>query len=113
MRVAEICPDCATYINATCIIYDGPYLSNLDVSPLDSLDSILEDINSSIPALSGSGSPTTVPSFYGQLYIDTSVPRLYVGMGTTTPNWGLVGVIITTTTTTSTSSTTTTTTTTP
>lgn len=41
MRIAEICPDCATYINASCILYDGPYLPNLDISPLDSLEDIL------------------------------------------------------------------------
>lgn len=41
MRTAEICPNCATYINASCILYDGVYLSNIDVSPLDSLESIL------------------------------------------------------------------------
>lgn len=55
MRVAEICPDCATYINADCIIYNGPYLSNLDVSPLDSL----EDILIKIDALFGTTTTTT------------------------------------------------------
>lgn len=45
MRVAEICPDCAVYINADCIIYNGPYLPNLDIEPLDSLQDILEKID--------------------------------------------------------------------
>ena len=37
MRTAAICPTCATYENALCIIYNGPYLSNIDVAPLDAL----------------------------------------------------------------------------
>lgn len=112
MRVAEICPTCATYINATCIIYNGAYLTNIDVSPLDSLDDILGKINDAYPPLSGSGNPTEVPLYVGQYYVDTTGGNLWVGMGTTSANWGLVGSISTTTTT-STSSTTTTTTTTP
>ena len=113
MRVAEICPNCATYINASCIIYNGDYLTNLDVSPLDSLDDILAAIDEAIPPLSGSGVPTSIPIYIGQLYLDISTPYLYIGLGTNSPNWGLVGLISTTTTTTSSSTTTTTTTTSP
>lgn len=102
MRIAEICPDCATYINATCIIYNGDYLSSIDVAPLTSLDEILGDINTTFIALSGSGSPSTIPAFIGQLYIDTSVAHLYIGMGTSSVNWGLLAIISTTTTTTTT-----------
>ena len=112
MRVAEICPTCATYINATCIIYDGAYLSTLDVAPLTSLDEILGNINDTFTVPSGSGVPTDIPLYYGQLYLN-SAGELYIGLSTSIPNWGLIGTIITTTTTTSTSSTTTTTTTTP
>jgi len=112
MRVAEICPNCATYINAACIIYNGDYLKAINASPLDSLDIILESINDSFGAIPGSGVPTNIPSFYGQFYIDSGT-SLYIGLSDTIPNWGFVGTIVTTTTTTSTSSTTTTTTTTP
>jgi hypothetical protein len=45
MRTAAICPTCATYTNAVCVIYDGPYLSNLDINPLTSLDEALQQIN--------------------------------------------------------------------
>jgi len=100
MRVAELCPNCATYINATCIIYNGEYLSSIEVPPLMSLDEILGNINETFTALTGTGAPTTIPLFVGQLYIDTSVAHLYIGMGTTTVNWGLLSVISTTTTTT-------------
>lgn len=45
MRTAAICPTCATYTNAVCVIYDGPYLSNLAISPMSSLDDALQQIN--------------------------------------------------------------------
>lgn len=45
MRTAEICPICAVYENALCIIYDGEYLDALDVSPGDNLADILVKIN--------------------------------------------------------------------
>lgn len=112
MRIAEICPNCATYINAECIIYAGPYLSSIDSSPLDSLDMILEDINNSFPSLQGVGTPSQIPAFVGQYYLNTSIPQLWIALSDTVPNWGLLATISTTTTT-STSSTTTTTTTVP
>lgn len=46
MRTAAICPTCATYTNAVCVIYDGPYLSNLGINPMSSLDDALQQINS-------------------------------------------------------------------
>ena len=112
MRVAEICDTCATYINAVCIIYNGDYLSNIDVSPLDSLDMILEDINDAFQAPVGSGAPTTIPDFVGQLHYDFTNSVLYIGLSNTLPNWGNLGSVVTTTTTTSTSTSSTTTTTT-
>lgn len=102
MRVAEICPNCATYINASCIIYDGDYLSTLDVAPLTSLDEILSSINDTFTAASGSGEPSTIPSFIGQLYLDTDVAQLWIGMGVDSVNWGLLAIISTTTTSTTT-----------
>jgi len=48
MRTAAICPTCATYTNAVCILYDGPFLSNIGVSPMDSLQSALGSIDSAI-----------------------------------------------------------------
>lgn len=52
MRTAEICPTCATYTNATCVIYDGDYLSCTGISPMDNLQSILELIDGTICTLS-------------------------------------------------------------
>jgi hypothetical protein len=47
MRIATICPTCATFINSVCVIYDGEYLANIDVAPGDTLDEILAKINGS------------------------------------------------------------------
>jgi len=51
MRTAAICPTCATYTNAVCVIYDGPYLSTLDIAPLTNLDTIIQTIDEVIGAL--------------------------------------------------------------
>jgi hypothetical protein len=51
MRTAQICPTCATYINAVCVIYDGPYLANLDVAPLTNLSEIIQQINEVVSTL--------------------------------------------------------------
>lgn len=47
MRIATICPTCATLINSVCVIYDGEYLANIDVAPGDTLEDILAKINGS------------------------------------------------------------------
>jgi len=110
MRVAQICDTCATYINASCIIYNGDYLTATESTPLDSLDIIIEKINNTFPAIS-SANLSPVPKFLGQFLINSSNNALYVGLSTTVPNWGLLGAISTTTTTTTAPPTTTTTTT--
>ena len=52
MRTAEICPTCATYTNAVCVLYDGPaVLTNINVDPLDSLDTALVNINTAVGAI--------------------------------------------------------------
>jgi hypothetical protein len=48
MRTAAICPTCATYENAVCVIYNGPTLSNINVPPLTDLQTALVSINTSI-----------------------------------------------------------------
>lgn len=102
MRIAELCPNCATYIDATCIIYNGDNLSTIDAAPLTSLDEILSNINDTFTASSGTGLPTSNPKFVGQLYIDTLNLDLYIGLDIDSSNWGLIGEISTTTTTTTT-----------
>ncbi len=58
MRTAAICPTCATYENAKCILYNGSYLTNIKVNTLDSLETVLGKINTNLVPLSG----TTAPS---------------------------------------------------
>jgi hypothetical protein len=49
MRTAAICPTCATYFNAVCVLYDGPTtLTNIPASPNDDLDTILVALNTTI-----------------------------------------------------------------
>lgn len=45
MRTAAICPTCATYENALCIIYNGSYLSNIDLAPLDNVQLAFSKVN--------------------------------------------------------------------
>jgi len=77
MRTAEICPTCAVYQNAECIIYNGPYLTNIVVNPLDDLQSILGNINSNLVPLTGAGAPTSPATYVGQLYVDNNTSAVY------------------------------------
>jgi hypothetical protein len=52
MRTAAICPTCATYTNAVCVIYDGDYLPDIDASPMDSLELILVNIDDAVGSIS-------------------------------------------------------------
>lgn len=54
MRTSQICPTCTTYINSLCVVYNGVYLSNINVSPLNPLDTILANINISVGAVNTS-----------------------------------------------------------
>lgn len=95
MRTAAICPTCATYENAICVLYDGPYLPCTGISPLDSIAEALAKIDAAICALGGTTTTSTTT---------TAGP-------TTTTTTTIAGPTTTTTSTSSTSSTTTTTTT--
>lgn len=92
MRTAAICPTCATYENALCIIYNGPYLSNLDVAPLEDLQSVLAKINTNLVPLSGTTPPLTSATYLGQLYVNTVTSILYFAksVGTGATDWNLV-----------------------
>jgi len=110
MRTADIFPFCATYIASSCVIYDGENLSNLQVENLDPLNSVLESIDEAFATITGVGVPTSIPAFFGQLYINGLNADIWIGMGTDSPNWGLLGDVLTTTTTTTVTPTTTSTT---
>jgi hypothetical protein len=93
MRTAAICPTCATYENALCILYDGAYLPNLDIEPLDSLEVALGKVNTSIAATSGANAPTAAAIYLGQFYLRTGGSKnLYYSKttGTGAADWGIV-----------------------
>lgn len=82
MRTAAICPTCATYINALCVIYDGPGLTNINVAPLDNLDDILQSINDNLVPVHGSGAPTNGAVYEGQIYLDDVTGEVYIATTT-------------------------------
>jgi len=84
MRIAEICPTCATYQDATCILYNGVYLSNIVANPGDALDVVLGNINNNLVPLTGtgvpdvlSGSPQSPAPYVGKLYVDNITSLVY------------------------------------
>ena len=88
MRIAEICPTCATYQDASCILYNGVYLSNVVANPGDSLDVVLGNINNNLVPLTGTGVPDTPPvasigppqspaPYVGKLYVDSITSLVY------------------------------------
>ena len=92
MRTAAICPTCATYENAKCIIYNGPYLTNIDVAPLGDLESILAKINNNLVPKFGTTAPSTSATYKGQLYLNTTTSILYFAKttGTGAADWSIV-----------------------
>jgi len=77
MRIADICPTCATYTNAVCVIYDGSYLTNINVSPLDNLQDILGSINDNLVPIVQTGVPSGTAVYIGQLYVNSPSGTMY------------------------------------
>jgi len=92
MRTAAICPTCATYENALCIIYNGPYLTNIDANPLEDLPTILAKINNNLVPKTGTTAPSTSATYLGQTYLNTTTKLLYFAkaVGTGASDWSLV-----------------------
>jgi hypothetical protein len=92
MRTAAICPTCATYENAKCIIYNGSYLTNIQANPLESLESILAKINNNLVPRTGTTAPTTSATYLGQSYLNVAKSMFYVAksVGTGASDWNLV-----------------------
>lgn len=93
MRTAAICPTCATYENAKCILYNGEYLTNIDVNPLDSLEVALGKINDNLVPVTGANAPTAAAIYLGQLYTRTGgAKNLYYAQttGTGATDWRIV-----------------------
>jgi len=92
MRTAAICPTCAVYENAKCIVYNGTYLNNIDVNPLEDLQTILGKINTKLVPLSGTVDPSSSATYKGQLYLNTTTSILYFAksVGTGATDWSIV-----------------------
>jgi len=86
MRIAEICPTCAVYQNAECIIYNGPYLPNAVVNPGDNLENILGSIDKNLVPKSGTSTPTSPATYVGQLYVDNVTSMVYYASTAGTAN---------------------------
>jgi len=93
MRTAAICPTCSTYENALCIIYNGEYLTNIDVNQLDSIETAIVKINNNVVPLTGTVPPVDSATYLGQLYVDTAAPTLYFAesVGTGPSDWMALG----------------------
>ena len=92
MRTAAICPTCAVYENAKCIIYNGPYLSNIQINPLEDLESVLAKINTNLVPLFGTTAPSSSATYLGQTYLNTTKSLLYFAksVGTGATDWSLI-----------------------
>ncbi len=86
MRIAEICPTCAVYQNAECIIYDGTYLPNTIVNPGDNLENILGNIDKNLVPKTGIGTPVSPATYIGQLYVDDNTSMVYYASNAGTAN---------------------------
>lgn len=89
MRTAAICPTCATYINALCVIYNGPNLTNINVATLDTIQHVIQNINSNLVPVHGGGAPTNGATYIGQLYVNSSTGDIYYAetTGTGPADW--------------------------
>jgi len=87
MRTAAICPTCAVYENAKCIIYNGPILTNINVNPLEDLES-----NNNLVPKTGTTAPSIPATYLGQTYLDTTTKILYFAksVGTGATDWNIV-----------------------
>ena len=93
MRTADICPTCATFTNALCTLYNGSPLVNIDVNTLDSLESVLQKINSNLVPVHGTIAPTQNALYVGQYYINTTNNIIYyaISVGNGASDWLQIG----------------------
>ena len=93
MRTAEICPTCAVFQNAECIIYNGDYLGNAVVNPGDDLQTILGSINVNLVPSFSTSTPVSPAPYVGKIHVDQSVPggKVYIAnIAGTSSDWELL-----------------------
>lgn len=88
MRTAEICPTCAVYQNAECIIYNGRYLGNAVVNPGDNLQNILASINLNLVPSYNTSTPVSPAPYVGKIHVDQSIEggKVYIANLAGTPS---------------------------
>ena len=93
MRTAAICPTCPTYENALCIIYNGEFLENTDIQPLDSVEVALQKINDNLVPTSSNAAPVNSAVYLGQLHVNTVAQETaYIGLttGSGPADWSII-----------------------
>ena len=93
MRTAEICPTCAVFQNAECIIYNGDYLGNAVVNPGDNLQTILGNINDNLAPSYTTSTPVSPAPYVGKIHVDQTVPggKVYIAnIAGTSSDWELL-----------------------
>ena len=99
MRTAEICPTCAVYQNAECIIYNGAYLGNAVVNPGDDLQTILGNINLNLVPSFNTSTPVSPAPYVGKIHIDQSATsgKVYIAnLAGTASDWEILLTVPTT-----------------
>lgn len=99
MRTAEICPTCAVYQNAECIIYNGAYLGNAVVNPGDDLQTILGNINLNLVPSFNTSTPVSPAPYVGKIHIDQSATsgKVYIAnLAGTASDWEVLLTVPTT-----------------
>lgn len=79
MRTSDICPTCSTFENALCIIYNGTFLTTLDINTLDSLEDALIKIE--VFALAGVPGSSIITQDEGSVVGTTTAILNFVGGG--------------------------------
>jgi len=92
MRTAEICPTCAVYQNAECIIYNGKYLANAVVNPGDNLQDALYSINVNLVPSYSTSTPSSPAPYVGKIHVDQSNNgKVYIAsLAGTASDWEVV-----------------------
>ena len=62
MRTASVCPTCATYENALCVLYEGPDIPLLDISTGDDMNTVVEKIGDYLNSITTTTTTTTTSS---------------------------------------------------
>ena len=90
MRTAEICPTCAVFQNAECIIYNGPYLANAIINPGDNLENILGSIDKNLVPSYSTSTPSSPAPYVGKIHVDQTAPggKVYIAnLSGTASDW--------------------------